>query len=96
MGYKIRYDAFMPKAGIYKYNQRKKRIVKFIITGIFVFGLLVPAYRNGFLKELLIPGNSAVTQQAIENMVVNIKEGTTIQDAIVAFCEEVIENEKLY
>lgn len=96
MGYKIRYDAFMPKAGTYKCNQRKKRIIKWIITGILVLGLLVPAYRKGFLKELLIPGDSVVTQQAIENMVANIKDGATIQDAIVAFCEEVIENEKLY
>lgn len=96
MGYKIRYDAFMPKAGASKHCQHKKRIVKFIIIGALLFAFFVPAYRNGFLKELLIPGNSAVTEQALENLVLNMKDGATIQDAIVAFCEEVIENEKMY
>ena len=93
MGYKIRYDSFGPKSCVRKYQNVKKKTMKLVFLVVLSLLLLLPAYKSGVLKELLIPGDTAVTEQAAENLVANLKDGLAFKDAVVVFCSEIIGNE---
>lgn len=42
------------------------------------------------VKQLLIPGEDAVTVQAFENMVEGLRDGGSLSDCVTVFCREVI------
>lgn len=48
------------------------------------------------LRQLLIPGNAAVTAAAFENMLAQLKQGQTVIEAFGGFCREVIQGAKIY
>lgn len=43
------------------------------------------------LKELLIPGDPAVTKEAFVQFTEDVRQGESVTDAITAFCREIIE-----
>ena len=84
MGYKIRYDSFGPKSCVRKYQKVKMKKMKLVFWVVLLLLLLIPAYKSEALKELLIPGDTAVTEQAAENLVANLKDGLAFKDAVEA------------
>ena len=43
-----------------------------------------------WVQEVLLPGDSAVTAGALENMVGAILDGASLPDAVTAFCREIL------
>lgn len=68
-------------------------------NGVRVFAVILAiillASAVHFKKELtawLIPGNDAITVQATEDLLTNMRDGVPIRAAITVFCEEIIDN----
>ena len=86
MGYTICYDR--------NSNQKTKRfnlkrILSAAIVTIFIIGISVSIH--GSFRELLLPGNADVTEQALHNLAENMRTGVKVQDALAAFCNEIID-----
>lgn len=96
MAYQINYGAPQPKE--YKRGLRKTR-VKLVAVGVLF--LLVLGIRLVFpgtgkkLREFLLPGMTGETVAAFQVMVEDVRTGTSFEDAVTAFCREIIANAKL-
>ena len=67
-------------------------------TAVFIlfFALLVrQLWPEGMdvLKSVLIPGEQTVTEQALSEMVAGLQEGEHLEDALTAFCRQIIDEE---
>ena len=88
MSYKIVYGSQMHRVPI-------KGKGSPMAVGIAVFLILVLYLAAGAgerFRELLLPGDAAVTGAALQNMVENLKDGEDLSDAVTAFCKEIVEN----
>ena len=91
MGYRIEYDW-----GNGKYEVREDHPWRFslMLVGAFgIFLLFAPLFwpeRVAAVRSVLIPGDDAVTVQAIRNMTDDLRSGATLQDALEAFCRFVV------
>ena len=63
-----------------------------ILLVVFTLILYSQSTRT-FLYELLIPGNAKVTVEAIDDFSENIKNGMEMQQAVTAFCHEILSYE---
>lgn len=45
------------------------------------------------LKSVLIPQEPTVTEQAVSDMVVDLQTGIPLEDALTAFCRQIIDGE---
>ena len=93
MGYRIEYDLGQKKRYIIKF--RWERAAAMTAGCLALFGLLTNLYWPAgarALREFLIPGDTAVTGQAFEAMVEDIRSGTDISDAVTVFCREILEH----
>ena len=97
MGYKIQYDSNSLKKYPKVYNKtvNRKRIWITALIILLIIGI-VPLYRSGLLKELLIPGDVAITEAAAEMLAENLKGGMPVEEAIRVFCREIIANGPVY
>lgn len=97
MAYKIQYS---PQFGA-QYPEKMKRQSSWkwiagIVLTLLMIGILVnPNYRS-IVKEILIPGDAEVTVKAVETLAQNLKDGVSIQNAVTAFCAEILDNAKIY
>ena len=48
---------------------------------------------NG-VPDFMIPGDSDVTRQAVSSLLADMKDGEPIEEAVVAFCEEILDPQK--
>jgi len=91
MGYKI---AYSPEDNR-KYPMHKLHPFprKWIVPTVAATALIIAALSNSdAIGKLLLPGDPDVTQAAITTMVEDVKTGTSLPDAITAFCREIIQN----
>ena len=93
MGYKIQYNCVGRKL------EPKKRSKAGIFAGLLVLLLVVAAVTVKsvglqWVREVLLPGDPAVTAAALGGFVLDIKEGDTLVDAITAFCQEIVNGAK--
>ena len=75
-----------PKAGRKKPN---RLLIWVVVITLSVWGL----FGSGLLHNL-IPGDPAVTTAAFSDLVNGIGEGEPVQEAVFAFCRDVIVNGK--
>lgn len=93
MGYRIEYEP--------SYGPRKRRTPKLaVLTALcmLLFLLLVNTFwiqGKQALRELLLPGDAAVTASALEDLVRDLREGEKLSFALESFCKKVIEEAKL-
>ena len=93
MGYRVDYGP----VGIGDKQGEKKRNVRFglglVFFGMFLF-LTIQLWPEGreMLKQLLIPGDPAVTVTALENLAQELRCGAEISFALEGFCREIVEN----
>ena len=93
MGYKIQYNCVGRKL------ESKKKSKAGIFAGLLVLLLVIAAVTVKsvglqWVREVLLPGDPAVTAAALEGFVLDIKEGDTLVDAITAFCQEIVNGAK--
>lgn len=73
-------------------SKQAKRIVCIAISicAVVMF-LSVKGSLNTF-KEWLLPGDARVTEVALNTLVEDLKDGDSLDDAITAFCQEILKN----
>ena len=93
MGYRIMYDG---SSG--KYEVKKERPLGLAAMTGLCFGVFLLAtclfWTEGreVLNEYLIPGDNQVTLQAARSMRDDLRSGARLEDALEAFCREVIQS----
>lgn len=90
MAYKIEYSPENAKYYPAIRNEHRLQLRWLIcITIVLITILLVKIYG---LPDCLIPGDAEVTKAAATNMVKQVQDGAMLQDAVVGFCREIINN----
>lgn len=86
MAYRMQYDDHqILHTSIKEKKQIKKPVYICIVVLILVALLLIPQVR-----EAILPGDSAVTKLAAEEMIQNIIGGEGVVEAFAQFCSEII------
>lgn len=85
MSYSIRYET--RKHPWQKRIHNRKTIVRIVCFCVIL--LLTGYFGIGKMQDLL-PGDPGVTAQALEHMTESISSGDSLQEAIVAFCQEIL------
>lgn len=93
MAYRIKYASFGEEIK----QSKDLYLRKSIAAGLLVLVLLIGAMtiKLGGLRwvtEYLLPGDPAVTAAALEGMVIDLREGENLYDAVAAFCREIMEH----
>lgn len=94
MGYRIEYDK-----GTKSYEVRKDNPWRLAVLTVICFGLFLMLsswfWPEGisFIRNIVIPGDDAVTVQALENLTLELRAGASMKDAVFTFCQEVIRGE---
>ena len=87
MSYRIQYDTKK-----HPWQKRLKRQKRVLIVGVICFALLIIGYFGMDKMQFLLPGEPSVTAAALDNMTNSLQEGETLQEAITAFCREILDN----
>lgn len=85
MGYKISY----PAVGKRRYPLHKPMPVWALPAALSGIGFLAITIYNGGLNWLL-PGDPAVTEAALTEMIDRLSNGEAFGDAVTAFCKEIV------
>lgn len=88
MAYRIKYNLVGPNR---KTTQKNKRTGA-ILTVLGICGFVVIALHLPWARDLLLPGDSAVTAAALEDLAENLQQGESLMDAITVFCRNIIAN----
>lgn len=92
MGYRIEYGEngtaayFVKKEG----GHRGMLTIGFFLLFCVLTSTLWPS-RWQLAKDYLIPGDPAVTKAAFSEMTQQLKDGESLEDAVVTFCREVMD-----
>ena len=94
MGYRIEYDLKTGQYEVSKDNPWQVPALTIVCFGIFLL-LSSWFWPEGidFIRDLVIPGEDAVTIQAFQNMTQQLHNGISFRDALSAFCLEVMRGE---
>ena len=92
MGYRISYEKGAEKTYIRKREKRVSRshVVPIVMT-LFVIAALL-CIKNTEIRQMLLPGDGAVTEEAINNLIHSVQNGSALGDAITAFCQEILQS----
>lgn len=77
---------------------RLGRVAAYTAVCLVLFATLTSKYwpeGTEVLQEVLLPGDAAVTRQALVNMADNLRAGEAIGDAVVVFCREIMDSAQL-
>ena len=77
---------------------RLGRIAAYTALCFALFAVLTVTFwpeGKSVLQEALLPGDASVTAQALENMMENLRSGEALGDAVVVFCQEIMDGAKL-
>lgn len=93
MAYRIQYGASKPDryrhAGSRKF---RKWIAAFLLAGAIGIRLLCPQIGED-VRNFLLPGFDETAEAAFSSMVISLRKGMPVRDAVVTFCQEIIQNE---
>jgi hypothetical protein len=95
VGYKISYEnggAKTEKITKSKFSRKQNvfRFGVFIVTAV----LLLVLHRSKSFCRFFIPGNPEVTEAAVVEFVESVRQGNRFEDAVTAFCQQIIDNGK--
>lgn len=90
MGYRIQYDGGYSKEEL---AAPKKRRPTALVGAIIVILIVVYAlYAHAdTLQKMLLPGDPAITEEAVTAFSENVKGGVPVGEAFTAFCIEILE-----
>lgn len=92
MAYRIEYDSLNRKYEISSPNRSHFPVL--LVGAVTAFFLLTASFwPEGWttLRDILIPGDDAVTLQALESMSDNLRSGMELEEAITSFCREIMD-----
>ena len=93
MSYRIEYGTAVPDKFLVK--KRKSHVRTLTALWILLFALCVGKYwpdGRQVLQKFFIPGEPSVTEQAFSGMITNLTEGVTLEAAMAAFCQQIIDH----
>lgn len=93
MGYRIDYG--QPSDRKYPVLSSRRPLPALLCGALALFVLLTSLYwpeGREALRDLLIPGDAAVTAEAFAAMLENVRAGEDVQDAVTVFCREILEH----
>ena len=88
MAYKIQYT---PEDNLRYPNKKQVKLIhwkRWICVGMFLAGFLW--VRHNGIPDFLIPGDPEITTVAAKNMLENLRQGTSINDAVSVFCKDIL------
>lgn len=91
MGYRIEYGQTVQREAINEtgsFNIKKKTV--YIALIILAAALLLFCAKTNTVRNLLLPGDPAVTEQALNTFAEQLRAGESIGDAATAFCQEIV------
>ena len=94
MGYRIQYGAKIPGEKQLERNGHAKTAGLLIALLLLLSGIRI--FFPGSVQELqavLLPGFDENAQAAFSFMVEDVRQGTDLQQAVSAFCQEIMEND---
>lgn len=95
LSYRIEYGPAIPP----QYRQKPKFLRLQVMTALFLllFVLIVRQYFPAgvrTLRQLLLPIHPSVTQQALDELVIDIRDGESFGNAFTAFCVQIISHDQ--
>lgn len=96
LSYRIEYGPETPP----QYRKKPKKGVRLrFLTALwlFLFVLMVKqCFPTGVqtLRQLLLPLSHSITQQALDELVIGVRDGQSFGDAFTVFCQQIIAHEK--
>lgn len=66
-----------------------KILVSLCLVLLFVFGT-VKLLSSERIQQFLIPGDPQITKAAFAEMTQSVREGQSVEDAVVAFCRQIL------
>ena len=91
MAYRVVYGSLGEEKRTSRAGKKRKTFLALaMVLGMLVLATLFHAGVLPWVQDVLLPGDSAVTAAALENMVSAILGGTGFAEAIEAFCREII------
>lgn len=96
MGYRIDYStgqAKKQKLSVLSKSAAAK--ASGVIAALLLLAVLV-SLGGGQIKDFLLPGDPEVTETALQEMAVDIREGEGFRDAFAAFCQKIIDGAAIY
>ena len=95
MAYRIEYGSAVPTQYIKKPKPQRLQILTAVC--LLVFSLFVrqhfPAGMQK-LRQLLLPGTLTVTQEALDGLMGDLRNGENFTSAFTAFCEYIIDHDE--
>lgn len=93
MGYKISYEPIRKLRGA---QTRRSRIGALVGIFFLLFLLMVNLFwaeGKDVLRDLVMPGDAAVTTAALNQLSVNLKQGLPVQESVEEFCRAILNKE---
>ena len=95
MSYRIEYGTAVPVK--FQEKKRKSHVRTLTALCILIFSLGVGKFwpeGRQVLHKFLLPGEPSVTEQAFVTMVSDLSDGVKPEEALVAFCQQILEHGK--
>lgn len=90
MAYRIEYgDTGSVKLPIKLVRRKKTAMVAVAIGVVFLATLLIPQGRV-MIRNAVLPGNEAVTAEALQGLASDLRAGEDLSDAVTTFCRYII------
>ena len=93
MSYRIDYGGGVPVT--YRVPRRKTSIQMMTALCMILFALAVGRFwprGKQMLREVLLPGEPTVTEQAFSALVTDLTQGVELEVAMTAFCQQIIDH----
>ena len=92
MGYKIIYQSNNQSRKCRIASRKEKTALICILVAVI---FLVAGLYGERIYSWVIPGNMQITEQALEKLAESLKSGESVQIAVVAFCQDIIDHANL-
>lgn len=95
MSYRIEYGPAIPNRYIAKHNPL--RLQSMTAACLLIFSLAVRQFfpaGTEKLRQLLLPGEFSITQEAVNAFMGDIRSGESLGDSFTAFCEFMIDHDE--
>lgn len=93
MGYYIQYDTDIVKTEMQTRSAGKQIKLSWIVILLVttILGCTAYSYKDA-MQDFLLPGDAKVTAAALEALADDIRKGESFEEAVTAFCVEIVEN----
>lgn len=93
MSYFIAYNQDTGAMEIHRKAKKKRKWVRFLLILVLITAILTFPKTRQTVIRIMLPGDEAVTAQALQSLAENLYRGCPVSEAVDTFCREIIANE---